>query len=300
VTFAPVLSDEVTQALRGGQPVVALETTLVSHGFSGGRGLVAAKESADRVRAAGAVPATIGIVDGEVRVGLSDADIERFAAAGTNARKAGARDIAACVVQGTLGATTVGGTLAVCAAAGISFMATGGIGGVHRGFATSMDISSDLPRIARTQAMVVCSGAKSILDVGATAELLETLGIPVLGWNTATLPLFYTAAGGPDVSAIVSEAAEAARIAAAHWQLVGRSGLLLARPPADGLDLEALVSEAVAQVASQGVTGQAVTPAILTMVEELSGGRSVEVNQRLIADNATLAARVAVAHAALG
>jgi pseudouridine-5'-phosphate glycosidase len=299
VTFAPVLSDEVTEALHGGQPVVALETTLVSHGFSGGRGLVAAKESADRVRAAGAVPATIGILDGEVRVGLSDTDIERFAAAGMNARKAGARDIAACVVQRTLGATTVGGTLAVCAAAGISFMATGGIGGVHRGFATSMDISGDLPRIARTRAMVVCSGAKSILDVGATAELLETLGIPVLGWNTATLPLFYTAAGGPDVSAMVSEAAEAARIAAAHWQLVGRSGLLLARPPADGLDLEALVSAAVQQVASRGVTGQAVTPAILTMVEELSGGRSVEVNQRLIADNATLAAEVAVAHAAI-
>jgi pseudouridine-5'-phosphate glycosidase len=299
VTFAPVLSDEVAEAVHGGQPLVALETTLVSHGFSGGRGLVAAKESADRVRAAGAVPATIGIVDGEVRVGLSDTDIERFAAAGMNARKASARDIAACVVQRTLGATTVGGTLAVCAAAGISFMATGGIGGVHRGFATSMDISSDLPRIARTQAMVVCSGAKSILDVGATAELLETLGIPVLGWNTATLPLFYIAAGGPDVSAMVSEAAEVARIAAAHWQLVGRSGLLLARPPADGLDLEALVSEAVAQVASRGVTGQAVTPAILTMVEELSGGRSVEVNQRLIADNATLAAQVAVAHAAL-
>jgi pseudouridylate synthase len=299
VTFAPVLSDEVAEALHGSQPVVALETTLVSHGFSGGRGLVAAKESADRVRAAGAVPATIGIVDGEVRIGLSDDDIERFAAAGMNARKAGARDIAACVVQRALGATTVGGTLAVCAAAGISFMATGGIGGVHRGFASSLDISSDLPRIARTRAMVICSGAKSILDVGATAELLETLGIPVLGWNTATLPLFYTAVGGPAVSAIVSDVAEAARIAAAHWQLAGPSGLLLARPPADGLDLEALVAEAVAQVASQGVTGQAVTPSILAMVEELSGGRSVEVNQRLIADNAGLAAQVAAAHAAL-
>jgi pseudouridylate synthase len=299
VTFAPVLSDEVAAALRAGHPVVALETTLVSHGFSGGRGMVAAQESADRVRAAGAVPATVGIVDGEVRVGLGAADIERFAQAGTKARKAGARDIAACVVQRVLGATTVGGTLAVCAAAGIRFMATGGIGGVHRGFASSLDISSDLPRIARTPAMVVCSGAKSILDVGATSELLETLGIPVLGWNTPTLPLFYTAAGGPAVSAVVSDASEAARIAAAHWQLAGPSGLLLARPPAGGLDLEALVAEAVARVASQGVTGQAVTPAILAMVEELSDGRSVEVNQRLIADNATLAAEVAVAYAAL-
>ncbi|MGH3409621.1 MAG: pseudouridine-5'-phosphate glycosidase [Streptosporangiaceae bacterium] len=294
--YAPVLSDEVAEALDRSEPVVALETTLVSHGFSGGRGLVAALAAGGRVRAAGAVPATVGIVDGVVRVGLDDAELERFAVAGTAARKTGARDIAACVVQRALGATTVGGTLAVCAAAGIRFMATGGIGGVHRGFAESLDISGDLPRIAATQVMVVCSGAKSILDVGATSELLETLGIPVLGWNTPTLPLFYTADGGPAVSAVVSAAAEAAGIAAAHWQLAGPSGLLLARPPVDGLDLEALVAEAVDQVASEGITGQAVTPAILTRVEELSGGRSIEVNQRLIADNATLAAEVAVAY----
>jgi pseudouridylate synthase len=299
VTFTPVLSDEVAEALRRAQPVVALETTLVSHGFSGGRGLLAARAAAERVRAAGAVPATIGIVDGVVRVGLDAGDLERFAAAGTSARKAGARDIAACVVQGALGATTVGGTLAICAAAGIRFMATGGIGGVHRGFADSLDISGDLPRIASTPAMVVCSGAKSILDVGATAEMLETLGIPVLGWNTATLPLFYTASGGPAVSAIVSSAAEAGQIAAVHWELAGSAGLLLARPPADGLDIEALIAAAVDQVTGLGVTGQAVTPAILARVEELSGGRSVEVNQRLIADNAGLAAEVAVAYAAM-
>jgi pseudouridine-5'-phosphate glycosidase len=299
VTFAPVLSAEVAEAIAQGRPVVALETTLVSHGFSGGRGLLAAQAATERVRAAGAVPATVGILDGAVRVGLETSDLERFAAAGTGARKAGARDIAACVVQGALGATTVGGTLAVSAAAGIRFMATGGIGGVHRGFADSLDISGDLPRIAQTPAMVVCSGAKSILDVGATAELLETLGVPVLGWNTATLPLFYSAAGGPAVSAMVSSAAEVGRIAAAHWQLAGSSGLLLTRPPADGLDIEALIATAVEQVASLGITGQAVTPAILARVEELSGGRSVEVNQRLIADNAGLAAEVAVAYAGL-
>jgi pseudouridylate synthase len=146
---------------------------------------------------------------------------------------------------------------------------------------------------------VVCSGAKSILDVSATAELLETLGIPVLGWNTATLPLFYTAAGGPAVSAIVSTAAEAGQIAAAHWSLAGPTGLLLARPPADSLDIEALISDAVAQVAGSGVSGQAVTPAVLARVEELSDGRSVAVNQQLIADNAALAGQVAVAHAAV-
>lgn len=208
----------------------------------------------------------------------------------------GARDIAACLVQGALGATTVGGTLAACRALGIRFLATGGIGGVHRGFADSLDISGDLLQIARTPAVVVCSGAKSILDVSATAELLETLGVPVLGWRTATLPLFYTADGGPAVPAVVTSAGEAARIADTQWRLNPSSGLLLARPPG-GLDIEPVITEAVRQVQREGVTGQAVTPAVLARVEELSGGRSVAVNQRLIADNAALAAEVAVAWA---
>jgi pseudouridylate synthase len=297
VTFGPQLTDEIGDALSLGRPVVALETTLVSHGFSAGRGLAAALESERRVRAAGAIPATIGILDGVVRVGLSASELTRFADAGTNARKAGARDLAACAVQGALGSTTVGGTLAVCRAVGIRFVGTGGIGGVHRGFAQTLDISADLPQLSRTPAMVVCSGAKSILDVPATAELLESLGVPVLGWKTSTLPMFYSAEGGPPVSATVAEAAEAARIAAAHWSLVPAGGLILARPPAGGLDLEALVTEAVEQVRRAGVTGQAVTPAVLAAVEELSDGRSVEVNRRLIADNAELAARVAVAYA---
>jgi pseudouridylate synthase len=300
MTFSPVLAEEVAEALRAGQPVVALETTLVSHGFSGGRGLIAARAAEDRVRGAGAVPATIGIVGGTVRAGLGGADLERFAEPGSGARKVGARDIAACVVQGALGATTVGGTLAVCRALGIRFLGTGGIGGVHRGFAQTADISGDLVQIARTQAVVVCSGAKSILDVNATGELLETLGIPVLGWNTPTLPVFYSAEGGPAVPAVVATSQEVARIAQTQWQLDGSSGLLLARPPASSLDIEPIVAEAVQRVRRQGVTGQAVTPAVLTLVEELSDGRNVEVNQRLIADNAGLAAEVAVAYAGLG
>ena len=291
------LAGEVAEALRSGRPVVALETTLVSHGFSGGRGLAAARAAEHRVREAGAVPATIGIVDGTVRAGLSAAELERFAEAGVGARKAGARDIAPCVVQGVLGATTVGGTLAVCRALGIRFLGTGGIGGVHRGFADSLDISGDLLQIARTPAVVVSSGAKSILDVTATAELLETLGVPVLGWRTATLPVFYSAEGGPAVPAVVSTSAEAASIAHVHWQLNPSSGLLLARPPVGGLDIEPIVAEAVQRVRREGVTGQAVTPAVLALIEELSDGRSVEVNQRLIADNAALAAEVAVAYA---
>jgi len=297
MTVTPVLAEDVAGALADGGAVVALETTLIAHGFPGGQGLDVALAAEARVRAAGAVPATIGVVDGAVRAGLTEAELERFAAAGESARKVGARDLAACVVQGALGATTVGGTLAVCRAAGIRFMGTGGTGGVHRDFAHSLDISGDLPQLARTAAMVVSSGAKSILDVPATGELLETLGVPVLGWRTPTLPLFYSAGGGPPVSAVVTSAVEAARIAALHWLLNETSGLLLARPPDPAVDLEEIIAEAVGRVRQRGVTGQAVTPAVLSLVHELSGGRSVEVNRLLIADNAALAAEVAVAHA---
>ena len=211
----------------------------------------------------------------------------------------GARDLAACLAQGALGATTVGGTLAVCRQLGIRFMGTGGIGGVHRGFAESLDISGDLLQIARTPAVVVASGPKSLLDVGATAELLETLAVPVLGWRTATLPRFYTAEGGPPVSAMVTDSPEVARICRAHWQFDGSGGLLLARPPAGGIDIDPLIDEAVARVRAQNLAGQAVTPAVLSLVHELSGGRSVELNRQLIADNAALAAETAVAYAQL-
>src|SRR6202012_5743978 len=191
-------------ALREHRPIVALETTLVSHGFSGGRGLPVAIESEHRVRAAGAIPATAGILDGTIHIGLTPAELERFSEAGLSARKVGARDLAACLAQGAVGSLTVGGTMAVCRQAGIRFMGTGGIGGVHRGFAATLDISSDLIQLARTEAVGGSSGPKPLLAVGPPAELLETLGIPVLGWQTGTLPRFYPAAGGPPVSATVS------------------------------------------------------------------------------------------------
>ncbi|HCU92125.1 MAG TPA: pseudouridine-5-phosphate glycosidase [Actinobacteria bacterium] len=297
VVAGPVIAEEVAEALQCGGPVVALETTLVAHGLPGQQGLEVALAAEARVRAAGAVPATVGVVDGAVRVGLAAGELARFAAAGASARKVGARDLAACVVQGALGATTVGGTLAVCRATGIRFLGTGGTGGVHRDFARYLDISSDLPQIAHTPAVVVSSGAKSILDVAATAELLETLGIPVLGWRTATLPGGGAVDGGPPVSAVVTSAAETARMAALHWRLNGSSGLLLARPPDPGVDVEPIIAEAVSRVQQQGVSGQSVTPAVLALVHDLSGGRSVEVNRLLIADNAALAAEVAVAYA---
>ena len=202
------VSDEVGRALADRHPVVALETTLVAHGFPPGEGVAVGLESERRVREAGAVPATVGVLDGVLRIGLDESELERF---GPDARKVGPRDVAAAIVQGAVGATTVGGTLAACRAVGIGFMGTGGLGGVHRGFPSPPDVSADLGELVRTETLIVSSGVKSILDVPATAELLETLGVPVLGFRTDDLPLFYAAHGGPPVSARVESAEEAAR-----------------------------------------------------------------------------------------
>ena len=289
------LSREVEDALTAGGPVVALETTLVSHGFPGEEGLRVGLECEARVREAGAVPATVGVLDGAVRLGLGAGELERFAD-GPEIRKAGPRDLAACAASGELGATTVGGTLAACRAAGIRFMGTGGLGGVHRGWTERLDISADLGALASTRALVVASGAKSILDVPATSELLETLGVPVLGFRTDTLPLFYAAEGGPPVSARVESAGEAARVAALHWELGG--GVLVGRPPDESLDVEPLVAEGVAEAERQGILGQDATPFLLAYLHRASGGRTVEANKRLIVANAALAAEIAVAHAA--
>jgi pseudouridine-5'-phosphate glycosidase len=289
------LAPEIRDALDSGGAVVALETTLVAHGFPAGEGLEVALEAEGRVREAGAVPATVGVLDGRVQVGLAAGELERFAAAGDSARKAGPRDLAVCVAAGVLGATTVGGTLAVCSAAGISFLGTGGIGGVHRGFAERPDISADLGELARASVLVVSSGVKSLLDVTATLEVLEALGVPVLGWQAETLPLFYTAEGGPPAPAMVATVSEAAAIARAHWSL-GRAGLLLARPPAENLDVEPLIETALAEARARQVTGQAVTPFVLAEIHRQSAGESVRINKQLIADNAALAAEVAVAY----
>jgi len=284
-----VVSEEVREA----DAIVALETTLVAHGFPAGEGIAVGLEAERRVRAAGAVPATIGVLDGKIRVGLSEEELGRF---GASARKAGPRDLAACVVQRAVGATTVGGTLAVCRAAGIRFMGTGGLGGMHRGFPSPPDVSADLGELARTTALVVSAGIKSLLDVPATLEVLETLGVPVLGFRTDTLPLFYSAQGGPAVPARVESASEAAEVARAHWEL-GGGGLLLARPPDDSLDdVEPLIEEALAAAARDGVTGQAVTPFVLTYLHEHSGGRTLAANRDLVVANAGLAAEVAASH----
>ncbi|HEU0337317.1 MAG TPA: pseudouridine-5'-phosphate glycosidase [Gaiellaceae bacterium] len=288
------VADEVAEALAGDGAVVALETTLVAHGFPAPDGVQVGLESERRVREAGAVPATVGVLDGVIRVGLAADELERFT---PDARKLGPRDLAACAVQGAVGATTVGGTLAVARSTGIRFMGTGGLGGVHRGFPNPPDVSADLGQLARTQVLVASSGVKSLLDVPATAELLETLGVPVLGYRVDTLPLFYAAAGGPPVSARVETAAEAAGVARAHWAL-GGAGLLLGRPPTESLDVAPLIEEGVAEARRRGVAGQDVTPFVLSFLHERSGGRTQTVNRDLIADNAGLAAEVAVAEAA--
>jgi pseudouridylate synthase len=285
---------EVNEARMDLGAIVALETTLVAHGFPNGEGLAVALEAERRVREAGAVPATIGIVDGEIKVGLTEDELERFATAGDAARKVGPRDIAVARARRELGATTAGGTLTVCGHIGVRFLGTGGIGGVHRGFAERPDVSADLATIARTQALVVSSGVKSLLDVTATLEVLESLGVPVAGWRTETLPLFYSATGGPSLGLRIDEAAEAARIARAHWGL-GGAGLLLAQPPAESIEVEPLVEESLAAASAAGISGPAVTPFVLGRLHELSGGTTVRVNKRLIADNAALAAEVAVA-----
>ena len=289
------VADEVQAALSEERPVVALETTLVAHGFPAPAGIEVGLASEAAVRAAGATPATIGVLDGLIVVGLTGAELERFT---PEARKLGPRDLAACAVQRVVGATTVGGTLAVASTVGIRFMGTGGLGGVHRGFPTPPDVSADLGVCARVPAVIASSGVKSLLDVPATMELLETLGIPVLGYGVETLPLFYAAEGGPPVSARVEGAAEVARIADAHWRL-GGNAILVGRPPDESLDVTALIEEIVAEAHDRGVAGQAVTPYVLAALHERSGGDTRRVNRDLIVANAGLAAEIAAAYATL-
>jgi pseudouridine-5'-phosphate glycosidase len=284
----------VADEVRESAAVVVLETTLVAHGFPPGEGVAVGLESERQVRAAGAVPATVGVLDGEIVVGLTKTELERFT---SDARKVGPRDLAVAVAQRAVGATTVGGTLAVARAAGIRWMATGGLGGVHRGFPDPPDVSADLAQLARTPALVVSAGVKSLLDVPATAEVLESLGVPVLGFGVDTLPLFYGAAGGPPVSARVNDVGEAAAVAHAHWEL-GGAGLLLGRPPDEPLeDVEPLIEAALSAAHADGVRGQAVTPFVLSYLHRESGGRTQRANRDLIAQNARLAGEIAAAAA---
>jgi len=294
------MTAEVERALIRSQPVVALESSVIAQGLPPDIGPDAAREAQQRVRDAGAIPATIAVLDGAVRVGLDDAAIDRLAH-DDDVRKVGGRDLATCAVSGRSGATTVAGTLAVCAMAGIHFMATGGIGGVHRGWERTLDVSADLTEIGRTEVCVVCSGAKSLLDIPATLELLETRGVPVIGFRTDTFPLFYVTASSHSLADRADDAETVAAAAAAHWGFARRTGLLVVQPVAEEVALppeetEFLVEETLAQAEADGVAGPAVTPWVLARLHSATDGRSLIANRRLLVDNAGLAADIAAAY----
>ena len=294
------MTAEVERALIRSQPVVALESSVIAQGLPPDIGPEAAREAQQRVREAGAIPATIAVLEGAVRVGLDDAAIDRLAH-DDDVRKVGGRDLATCAVSGQSGATTVAGTLAVCAMAGIHFMATGGIGGVHRGWGRTLDVSADLTEIGRTEVCVVCSGAKSLLDIPATLELLETRGVPVIGFRTDTFPLFYVTESSHSLADRADDAETVAAAAAAHWGFARRTGLLVVQPVAEEVALppeetEFLVEETLAQAEADGVAGPAVTPWVLARLHAATDGRSLVANRRLLVDNAGLAADIAAAY----
>ncbi|HEY3230712.1 MAG TPA: pseudouridine-5'-phosphate glycosidase [Roseiflexaceae bacterium] len=288
--------DHIRAARDAGQPIVALESTVIAHGLPYPHNLDLARAMDDEVRAAGAIPATVGVVGGVPTVGMSDTDIERFAQA-RDVLKLSRRDIGYAVAMRRDGATTVAATMALAALAGGTVFATGGIGGVHRGARESWDISGDLTELARTPMLVVCAGAKAILDLPATLEYLETSGVPVLGLASDEFPAFYSPNSGLPVPARVESPAEAAAVWRAHRTL-GGGGLLLAVPPPAGValpraEVEAALDRALARAATAGVRGPAVTPFLLAAVAEETRGESMRTNIALLRQNARVAAQVA-------
>ncbi|MFG1778276.1 pseudouridine-5'-phosphate glycosidase [Micromonospora sp. NPDC049051] len=294
---------EVADALRDGRPVVALESTIVSHGLPRPDNLRVARQIEQAVRDAGAVPATIGMVGGRLVVGLDDAELTRLATV-DGVAKLSVRDLALAAASGADGATTVAATSAVAAAAGIGVFATGGLGGVHREAAQTFDESADLVTLARTPIAVVCAGVKSILDVGATLERLETLGVGVVGFRTRRFPGFFITDGGFDLDWSLDSAEQVADVLAAReQQRVHQGGLIVANPlPTDEqLDPELhdrTLADGLALLERDGVTGKAVTPYLLAHFHSATEGASLAVNVRIILRNADLAARIAVAAAA--
>lgn len=298
------ISDEVRDAVNEGQAVVALESTIISHGMPYPQNVDMACTVEAIVRKQGAVPATIAVLDGVCRVGLDGDEIERLAAQG-DVFKATTRDLPWLAALGHTGATTVAATMHLAALAGIRVFATGGIGGVHRGAATSFDISADLTELGATPVAVVCAGVKSILDIAATLEHLETMGVPVLVLGSDEFPAFYSRSSGRPAPRRVETAGEAAAVLAAAWhELQLRRGVCIANPiPAEdeipAAEIDALIDNALAELDVQGIGGQAVTPFLLSRVVEQSAGRSLTANMALVRNNAAVAAEIAVEYARL-
>lgn len=295
---------EVANALDEGKPVVALESTIISHGFPYPANVDSARECERLCREAGAIPATIAVIDGQLAVGITDDEIEML---GTNrdTPKASRRDLPLLIMRRSHGATTVAGTMAVAAMAGISVFATGGIGGVHRGAERTFDISADLEELGRTSVAVVSAGAKSVLDLGLTLEYLETRGVPVLGYQTDAFPAFYTRDSGLKVDARLETVEEIAGALRAKWETGLAGGVLVANPipeeyALDAAEIDKTIEAALTEAREQGVRGKAVTPFLLARIHDLSGGASELANKQLVWNNVRLAAKIAHAYSAQG
>ncbi len=294
------LADEVWDALHDQRPVVALESTVIAHGLPYPDNIQVAGAMEAAIREEGAIPATVGIFDGAIRIGLHSSEIEQLALE-KHVLKVSRRDLAYVLATRQIGATTVAGTMLCASMAGIHFFATGGIGGVHRGAESSMDISADLTELSRTSVLVVCAGAKSILDLDLTLEYMETQGVPVIGWQTDEFPAFYVRSSGRKVPQRADDAATVAAIARVQWQC-GLSGIVVGCPipeeyALEAGSLEAATEEALRLAREQGIRGSATTPFLLAHVAEATGGESVAANKALLLNNARWAARFARAYA---
>lgn len=294
------ISPEVKKALDEGKPVVALESTIISHGMPYPKNVETALLVEQTIRENGAVPATIAVIGGRLKAGLSRDEIEHLGKAGRDVAKASRRDLPALVARKADGATTVTTTMIIAHMAGIKIFATGGIGGVHRGAETTMDISADLEELAQTPVMVVCAGAKSILDLGLTLEYLETHGVPVIGYGTEELPAFYTRHSGFGVDYRVDTPEELAAMFDAQRGLGYKGGMLVTNPipeeySMDKAVIDTAIETALNEAKAQGIHGKETTPFLLAKVVELTGGNSLESNIQLVLNNARLAAKTAVA-----
>lgn len=298
------ITPEVAAALHDGEAVVALESTIISHGMPHPRNVETAIAVENTVREGGAVPATIAILDGRLKVGLSESQIGRLGEQGPGVIKTSRRDLPFVIASKKDGATTVAATMIVAAMAGVRVFATGGIGGVHRGVQETLDISADLEELARTSVAVVCAGIKSVLDIGRTLEYLETVGVPVIGYRTDTLPAFYTCTSDFPVDYRIDSASDAAAALKIKLDLQLPGGMVIAVPiPAEhalnGDDIDAIIIEAISEMNRQGITGKDTTPFLLAQIAERTGGKSLEANIQLVLNNARLAAEVAVQFAML-
>ncbi|MBT9502504.1 MAG: pseudouridine-5'-phosphate glycosidase [Burkholderiaceae bacterium] len=294
-----VFSEEVAAARAAGLPIVALESTIISHGMPYPQNVQTAREVEQIIRDAGAVPATIAILGGKIRVGLSVAELEQLGTS-PDAMKVSRRDLPFVLSQGGVGATTVAATMICAELAGIEVFVTGGIGGVHRGAETSFDISADLQELAQTSVAVVCAGVKSILDIGLTLEYLETHGVPVLSIGQTNFAAFYTPDSGFKADFRLDTPVEQARFIRSKWQLGLKGGVVVSNPVPAGAamprtEIDAITAQALAEAAAQGISGKAVTPFLLARIKELTGGRSLTTNIALVKHNARVGAALAVA-----